>query len=356
MSHSPTPSSYAAAGVDIDAANTAVNLMKSHIKRTETPGVLSGIGSFGGMFALSSLGKFNDAVLVSSIDGVGTKLYIAIELNKHDTIGKDLVNHCVNDILVQGARPLLFLDYLGVGKIDPEVASEIVKGLSDACVQVECALIGGETAEMPGLYKPGDYDLAGCIVGIVERSKIVNGDRIEAGDVVLGVESNGLHTNGYSLARSVLLNESAYALADRPDELLGETVGEVLLAQHRCYAPAILPLLELVDVKGMAHITGGGFMDNIPRILPPGLGVAIDCASWQVPPIFKLIQQTGKVHELEMFRVFNMGIGFVVIVSEQEAEDALHQLINAGERAHRIGKVTFGSGISLSHGDDQLPQ
>ena len=341
---------YARAGVDIDAATDAVAHMKAHIQTTLTPGVLTGVGSFGGMFALSALGTLSDPVLVSSIDGVGTKLKIAFATGRHDTIGRDLVSHCVNDILVQGARPLFFLDYFGTGKLEPSVAADVVKGLAEGCRDAGCALIGGETAEMPGLYSAGEYDLAGCIVGIVERSKIVNGSEVKAGDIVLGLASDGLHTNGYSLARQVLLEDAKLSLDEPVPELGGTTLAEALLRPHRCYAPAVLPILDHspAPIKAMAHITGGGFVDNIPRVLPPGVGVEIDKNTWEVPALFRLIQRMGRVSESEMFRVFNMGIGYVLVVSPEAAEDTLMLLRASGETVTRLGVTVAGSGVSFT--------
>ena len=349
MSEHETGSAYARAGVDIDAATDAVSRMKTHIKTTLTPGVLTDVGSFGGMFALSALGTLRDPVLVSSIDGVGTKLKIAFATGRHDTIGKDLVSHCVNDILVQGARPLFFLDYFGTGKLEPSVAAAVVQGLSEGCREAGCALIGGETAEMPGLYQPGEYDLAGCIVGLVDRSKIVDGSRVAAGDIVLGLASNGLHTNGYSLARQALLEEAKLPLDSPIPELGGVSLADALLWSHRCYAPTVLPLLsdEAAPVKAMAHITGGGFVDNIPRVLPEGLGVEINTDSWVVPPLFRLIQEKGRVAEAEMFRVFNMGIGYVLIVAAEKADTVLEKLQASGETAYRLGVTVSGAGVEF---------
>ena len=350
MSNSNTNSSaYARAGVDIDAKMDAISRMKAQIRTTLTPGVLTDVGSFGGMFALSALGPLKDPVLVSSIDSVGTKVMIAFLTGRHDTIGRDLVNHCVNDILVQGARPLFFLDYLGVGRVNPEIAADIVKGLAEGCRAAGCALIGGETAELPGLYQPDDYDLAGCIVGLVERAKIVDGADVAAGDVVLGLASEGLHTNGYSLARQALLEDARMRLGVPVPELGGVALGEALLWPHRCYAPAVLPLLDLppTPVKAMAHITGGGFVDNIPRVLPDGVGVRIERGAWEVPPLFRLIQDKGGVSDAEMFRVFNMGIGFVLVVASDAAEDTLARLRAAGETACRLGEVVAGEGVTF---------
>ena len=345
-------SAYARAGVNIDAAVDAVGRMKAHVRTTMTPGVLTDVGSFGGMFALSALGALKDPVLVSSIDGVGTKLKIAFATGRHDTIGRDLVSHCVNDILVQGARPLFFLDYFGTGKLEPGVAAEVVKGLAEGCRAAGCALIGGETAEMPGLYESGEYDLAGCIVGLVERAKIVDGASVTPGDALLGLASEGLHTNGYSLARQALLEDAGMSLDAPVAELGGVTLGEALLWPHRCYAPAILPLLDLspTPVKAMAHITGGGFVDNIPRVLPPGVGVRVERGAWEVPPLFRLIQTAGGVSEAEMFRVFNMGIGFVLSVPADAAEDTLARLRASGETACRLGEVVAGAGVMFTDG------
>ncbi len=345
---SETGSAYARAGVDIDVAADAVGRMKAHIARTTTAGVLTDVGSFGGMFALSALGPMTDPVLVSSIDGVGTKLKIAFATGRHDTVGRDLVSHCVNDILVQGARPLFFLDYFGTGRLDPGVAAEVVKGLAGGCREAGCALIGGETAEMPGLYAPGEYDLAGCIVGLVERADIVDGSGVTPGDVVLGLGSDGLHTNGYSLARQALLDDAKMPLDAPVPELGGVPLADALLWPHRVYAPAVLPLLGAGRVKAMAHITGGGFVDNIPRVLPPGVGVRIDKSSWPVPPLFKLIQDRGGVGESEMFRVFNMGIGFVLIVSAASADEMIARLTDADEQVYRLGETVAGEGVTLT--------
>ncbi len=334
---------YRDAGVDIDAANEAVQRMRESIRSTFTPGVLTDVGSFGGMFSLGALGALENPVLVSSIDGVGTKLKVAIAVNKHDTIGKDLVNHCVNDILVQGARPLFFLDYFATGKLIPSVAVDVVKGLSEGCREAGCALIGGETAEMPGLYADGDYDLAGTIVGIVEQSKIVNGSRIEPGDTLVGLASSGLHTNGYSLARRILFDSGENGLSVYEHiPSIGRTLCEELLAPHRCYAPSVLPLLNEFDIKGMAHITGGGFYDNIPRILPPPCSVTIERRTWPIPPIFHLIQERGNVPEPEMYRTFNMGIGFIMVVSPEQAPLLAHRLNAVGESAYILGNVHRG--------------
>ena len=334
--------------MDIDAATDAVGRMKAHVSATLTPGVLTETGSFGGMFALSALGTLHDPVLVSSIDGVGTKLKIAFATGRHGTVGRDLVSHCVNDILVQGARPLFFLDYFGTGRLTPGVAAEVVRGLAEGCRAAGCALIGGETAEMPGLYAEGEYDLAGCIVGIVERSKIIDGSRVKPGDVLIGLASDGLHTNGYSLARQALLEDAGMSLDAPVPELGGVTLGDALLWPHRCYASAVLPLLDRfpAPIKAMAHLTGGG-TDNIPRVLPSGVGVEIDTKAWTVPPLFRLIQSAGGVSEAEMFRVFNMGIGFVLIAASEDAEAVMGRLRDAGETAYCVGRAVEGEGVTF---------
>jgi phosphoribosylformylglycinamidine cyclo-ligase len=334
---------YRDAGVDIDAGNEAVHRMRQHVRSTYTPDVLTDVGSFGGMFALSCLSGYERPVLVSSIDGVGTKVKVAALVGHHDSIGHDLVNHCVNDILVQGARPLFFLDYYGTGKLSPAVAEDVVRGLAEACRAVGCVLIGGETAELPGLYAEGDYDLVGCIVGVVDRSRIVDGTRVQPGDTVVGLASSGLHTNGYSLARRVLLDAGDASLS--PYETipaLGRTLSEELLIPHRCYAPAILPLLDEFDIHGMAHLTGGGFYENIPRVVPADCSVLIERRTWPIPPIFTLIQERGHVPEPEMYRTFNMGIGFVLILPPDQAPALAHHLNEAGESAYIIGGVRRG--------------
>ena len=333
---------YRRSGVDIDAANDAVRRMRDTVRGTFTPGVLTDVGSFGGMFSLAAFSDMSSPVLVSSIDGVGTKLKVAILTNRHDTIGRDLVNHCVNDILVQGARPLFFLDYFATGKLNPQVVADVVKGVADGCRDAGCALIGGETAEMPGLYADGDYDLAGCITGIVDRSRIVDGSKIMPGDTVVGLASNGLHTNGYALARAVLLDGDTGLSPFEHVAALGHTLGEELLAAHRCYAPSVQPVLDEIDVHGMAHLTGGGFYENIPRVLPADCSVTIERRTWPVPPIFSLIQERGSVPEPEMYRTFNMGIGFVLIVPAEQAPSIAHRLNTLGESAYIIGNVHRG--------------
>jgi len=338
MSERPSLS-YADSGVDIDAGNEAVVRMKQHVRSTFNSHVLADLGSFGGMFALNS--DSSGPVLVSSMDGVGTKLMIAFQTGVHNTIGCDLVWHCVNDILVQGARPLFFLDYFATGKLEPQVAAAVVEGLAEGCRTTGCVLIGGETAEMPGMYRPGEYDLAGCIVGTVERDRIIDGTRVGAGDVLIGLASDGLHTNGYSLARKVFFDVAGWSV-DRHVPDLGSTLGDALLAPHRCYAPALLPILEPMGVKAMAHITGGGFYDNIPRVLPVECAAHVERSSWEVPPLFRLIQELGGVAEAEMYRTFNMGIGMVVVVDRDLASATVDALNAAGERAGIIGEVARG--------------
>ena len=324
----PIRETYSKAGVNIDAAARAKTLIARHAKTTFRPEVLSGIGFFGGLFEFKG---YHNPVLVSSVDGVGTKLKIAIALDNHNTIGIDLVNHCVNDILTGGAEPLFFLDYIAMGKLIPEQVEAIVDGLAGACREVGCALIGGETAEMPGIYSTDEYDLVGFIVGVVEKDRIISGKSIQAGDVALGLPSSGLHTNGYSLARKIF-GESRSALETRYPEL-DCTVGEELLEPHRCYYRQLKPLLSMI--KGMAHITGGGLIDNVPRILPEGLSVHFRRESWRVPPLFQLIQKKGNVDRQEMFRVFNMGIGMVVICSP----DNVTQLTQVLPEINIIGEV-----------------
>ena len=323
---------YADAGVNLDAADQAKRQMREVIRSTHGPQVLGAMGGFGGLFAIGELG-LRDPVLVSSIDGVGTKLKIAFTLNRHESVGKDLVAHCVNDILVCGARPLFFLDYLALGAMDGDQAVAVVRGVAEGCREAGCALIGGETAAMPGFYAPGEYDLAGAIVGVVERDRIISGQAIRAGDVAVGFPALGLHTNGYALARHALANDD---LSATPPEL-SRSLGDELLQPHRCYLNDVWPLLEQGLVTGMAHITGGGLVDNVPRVLPDGLGVDFDASTWEVLPIFRLIQQRGQIAWEEMQRVFNLGIGFVAFVHAEDAERALALVSAAGGRA--IGVV-----------------
>ncbi len=326
---------YKSAGVDIKAGEKTVQKIKDYAKNTFNKNVLSEIGLFGGFYELE-LSKYKNPVLVSSVDGVGTKLKIAIEMNSHETIGQDLVNHCVNDIAVCGAEPLFFLDYFATGKLNPNVAAEVIKGFSIACKENQCALIGGETAEMPGLYNESDYDISGTIVGIVEKEKIINGSRIQKDDLIVGITSNGLHTNGYSLARKVLLNK--FELNQFIPEL-NNTLGKELLKIHKSYLQLITRLKEDLDIKGMAHITGGGIVGNISRIIPEGLNVKIHWGNWTPPPIFQLIRESGNVKITEMRKVFNMGIGLAIIISPKDERKLFELCHLLSEHALLIGEV-----------------
>jgi phosphoribosylformylglycinamidine cyclo-ligase len=329
-------SSYRQSGVDIDAGNEAVRRIKALARRTYTSGVLSGVGAFGGLFALDA--AVPDPVLVASADGVGTKLKVAFLAGVHDTIGIDLVNHCVNDILVQGARPLFFLDYLATGRLAPDVAEQIVRGIAAACRENGCALLGGETAEMPGFYAAGEYDVAGFIVGLVSRSKIVDGHGVVAGDILVALPSSGLHTNGYSLGRHLAFDVLGLTV-DSHVPALGETVGAAFLRPHRSYLRVVAPLVERGWIKGMAHITGGGITENLPRTLPEGRTFSLDRGSWTVPPVFSWLQQAGGLEDGEMFRVFNMGVGLILVVSAAQADAVLSFLHAASEPAWRLGIV-----------------
>jgi phosphoribosylformylglycinamidine cyclo-ligase len=334
---------YKASGVDIDAGNEAVSRIRRLARSTFTPAVLSDIGSFGGLFRFDTA-RFADPVLVSSADGVGTKLKVAFAAGRHDTVGADLVNHCVNDILVQGAEPLFFLDYLGTGRLSPQIAEEVVSGMARACRENGCALLGGETAEMPGFYADGEYDLAGFIVGVVDRARVIDGRTLAVGDVLVGIPSSGLHTNGYSLARRIVFERLGLRVDSHVPEL-GRTVGEALLETHRSYLPVIRPLLDGGRIKGMAHITGGGITDNLPRMLPPGTAAAIDRGSWDVPPIFPWLQQAGGVPPDDMLRTFNMGVGLIVGTDRSRAASMIDDLAARGERGARvIGEVVTASG------------
>src|SRR3954469_23563136 len=331
---------YKTAGVDIDAGNETVRRIRTLARGTFPPGVLSEIGSFGGLFHLDRE-RFRDPVLVSSADGVGTKLKVAFMMNRHDTVGADLVNHCVNDILVQGAEPLFFLDYLATGRLSPAVAEQVVSGVAHGCKENGCALIGGETAEMPGFYADGEYDIAGFIVGIVDRKSIVDGHGIVPGDVLIGLPSSGLHTNGYSLARRVFFDVCGLAVTT-PVRELRTTVGEALLAEHRSYLRPIQPLLDANLLKGRAHIPGGGITESLPRILPEGCAAEIDRASWDVPQLFRYIEARGGVPDEDMFRTFNMGIGLIVSCAEEQRQQAVTLLTSAGEQPIMIGRVVAG--------------
>ena len=334
-------SDYKAAGVDIDAGNETVRRIRTLARGTFTPGVLSEIGSFGGLFRLDR-DRYKDPVLVSSADGVGTKLKVAFMMDKHDTVGADLVNHCVNDILVQGAEPLFFLDYLATGRLSPAVAEQVVTGVARACKENGCALLGGETAEMPGFYADGEYDIAGFIVGAVEKERVIDGRAVVPGDVLIAVPSAGLHTNGYSLARRVFFELAGWKPGTFVSEL-GTTIGEALLAPHRSYLSLVRPLIEREWVKGLAHITGGGLTENLPRTLPEGCAADIDLQSWSIPPMFQLLQKHGAIAREEMFRAFNMGVGLVIVCTSRDAERVLNTLMRGGEpNAFRIGFVVAG--------------
>jgi phosphoribosylformylglycinamidine cyclo-ligase len=336
---------YREAGVDITAADEAKDRIKKLARATFNGGVLSEIGSFGGMFR-PDLSRLREPVLVASTDSVGTKTKVAVLAGVHDTVGHDIVNHCVNDILVQGAVPLFFLDYLALGRIDVDKVEAIVRGVASACSEVGCPLIGGETAQMPDVYAPDDYDLAGFIVGMVDRDNALTGAAVREGDVLLGLPSSGLHTNGYTLARKVLFDGMGHRVDTAIPEL-GTTVGAALLAPHRSYLSALEPLLERRKIRALAHITGGGFPGNIPRVLPDGLGARVRKSAWAVPPLFRLIQKGGAVDEDEMYRTFNMGIGMVAIVAPEDLHDAEHSLERRGETSFVIGSVVKGRGVVL---------
>ena len=337
---SPTPVTYADAGVDISRANRTKQRIKYLAHKTFTRGVLSEIGGFGGLFAIDKT-RYADPVLVSSVDGVGTKLKVAFEMKLHSTIGADLVNHCVNDIAVQGAAPLFFMDYLATGKLDPSVAEQVVEGIADACKHNGCALIGGETAEMPGFYPNGEYDLAGFIVGVVDREKIIIGKNVQIGDVILGLSSNGLHTNGYSLARKLLFEVAHYSAETYVNEIKNK-VGNELMRTHKSYWPALKRLVDADCVTAMAHITGGGITENLPRVLPRGTGAAIELGSWPVLPIFEHLQQLGNVPQDEMLRTFNMGLGMLLVVPAAKFKKAQTVLERIGEKFYTVGRIVKG--------------
>ncbi len=332
---------YRDAGVDIDAGNKAVDLMKKHVRSTYRPEVLGDIGGFGGLFALD-VAKYRQPVLVSGTDGVGTKLCIAFMTDKHDTIGQDAVAMCVNDILVQGAEPLFFLDYLAVGKLSPEQVAAIVSGIAGACLESGCSLIGGETAEMASFYKNNEYDIGGFAVGVAERSKLITGQTIQPGDVLIGLPSSGLHSNGYSLVRKICFDVKQMDINQFVPEL-EKTLGEELLIPTKLYPKACLPLIEKYAIKGMVHITGGGFYENIPRVLPDGCGAMVDTESWPKPPVFALLQHWGNVAWTEMYRTFNMGIGMILVVSPSDVKEIQDDLSARAEAAFVIGQVTQGA-------------
>ncbi len=338
------PLTYADAGVSFEAEAAALKRLKALVQTTYRPEVMSDVGSFGGLFAL---GTYQQPVLVSSTDSVGTKLKVAFKAGKHDSVGFDIVAHCGNDIVVQGAEPLFFLDYIGIGKVDPAVIEEIITGLAAGCREIGCALIGGETAELPGFYAPGEYDLVGTIVGVVEKDALITGKQIEPGDKLIGLVSTGLHTNGFSLARRILFDRCKYNVDTHLLEL-GTTVGEELLKPHKSYVKSILKLREVCNVKGIAHITGGGLPANVERILPMGCHAIIEKDRWEVPPIFGILQREGDVAEAEMYRVFNMGVGLVLALAPDAVSIALEFLKTSEESAHLIGEVVAGEkGVRL---------
>ena len=330
---------YADAGVNIERANRTKQRIKYLAHKTFNKSVLSEIGGFGGLFSIPL--KFKDPVLVSSVDGVGTKLKVAFEMNVHHTIGGDLVNHCVNDVAVQGAAPLFFMDYLATGKLEPEVAEKVVEGIADACKHNGCALIGGETAEMPGFYPDGEYDLAGFIVGAVEREKIITGKKVQIGDVILGLPSNGLHTNGYALARKLLFEVARYTPETYVNEVKGK-VGNELMRPHRSYWPILRKLVDSECVSAMAHVTGGGITENLPRVLPRGTGAVIELGSWPVLPIFEHLEKLGNVSQDEMLRTFNMGLGMLLVVPNTKFKKTQTLLERASEKAYTVGRIVKG--------------
>ena len=339
---------YKSAGVDIDAGNDTVRRIRALARSTFTAGVLSDIGSFGGLFQFEA-GRFREPVLVASADGVGTKLRVAFLTGRHDTVGADLVNHCVNDILMQGAEPLFFLDYLATGRLTPEVAESVVGGIASACRDNGCALLGGETAEMPGFYGEGSYDLAGFIVGVVDREKLISGQTVVAGDVLVGVPSSGLHTNGFSLARRIVFDQLGLRVDTHVAEL-GCTLGEALMEPHRSYLSLVRPLLGGGRIKALAHITGGGITDNLPRVLPHGTVAVVDAAAWEVPPIFRWLQQNGHVPVDDMMRTFNMGLGLVIVTAREKAEQLLEELAARGGRDARVvGEIVAGEAPSVTY-------
>jgi len=343
---------YKQAGVNIAAGNEAVERMKRHVARTTRPEVIGGLGGFGGLFAMDRE-KYKEPILVSGTDGVGTKLKVAFAADKHDTVGIDAVAMCVNDIVVQGAEPLFFLDYLAVGVLEPGKVEQIVAGVAEGCVQAGCALIGGETAEMPSMYQDGEYDIAGFTVGVVEKSKMIDGSTIRPGDAIIGLASSGVHSNGFSLVRKLLLDSGKYGVNDVVPALgEGVTVGEALLAPTRIYVKPVLALLEKVAVRGMAHITGGGFIENIPRVLPSNVNAHIKLGSWPMPKIFGLLRSEGNLTHDDCYRTFNMGIGYVIVVPADEREAALEALRAAGETPYEIGVVTTGTGVVTFEGTE----
>ena len=344
MSEQPGGLSYAAAGVDIDAAHRAMKGVAALVRSTATPDTLSELGSFGGLYRVPRDARA--PVLVASTDGVGTKLKVAFTTGRHGTVGEDLVNHCVNDILVQGARPLFFLDYVGVGRLEPGVVEELVSGVARGCRENGCALLGGETAEMPDMYAPGEYDLAGTIVGMVEEDRVIDGRAIRPGDAIVALASTGLHTNGYSLARRIVFERMGLGPDDPFPEEDG-SVADVLLRVHKSYLRSLYPLIEAGRIRGLAHITGGGLTDNVPRILPPGVDARFDRSTWTVPALFRVLQREGGVDEREMHRAFNMGVGMAAVVAPHHADAAVRDLRAAGEQAWIAGEIVPGEGKVL---------
>ncbi len=337
--------SYENAGVSLEAGYEVVRRIKKHVSSTARPGSMGGIGSFGGMFDLASLG-YREPVLVSGTDGVGTKLKIAFAMGKHDTVGIDAVAMCVNDVLAQGAEPLIFLDYVAVGHNDPFKVEAIVSGVAEGCRQAGCALVGGETAEMPGMYDGGEYDIAGFTVGVVEKSRLIDGSKVKVGDILVGVASSGVHSNGFSLVRKIV-SDNGLSYSDAIPEFGGRSLGEVLLTPTKIYVKQVLDVIRSCDVHGISHITGGGFDENIPRVLQGGQGIEINEGSWEIPPVFRMLEKWGGVPHREMFNVFNMGIGMVIVLDESEAQKAISILESHGEKASVIGKVTAVPGVSI---------
>ncbi len=344
---------YRESGVDIDAQDRALERVRELVRATYTDGVLSDQGAFGGMFVVPK--GLKEPVLTASADGVGTKLKVAFATGRHDTVGRDLVHHCINDILVQGARPLFFLDYLATGRLEPEVAAQVIGGVAGACADHGVALLGGETAEMPGLYADGEYDLAGFIVGVVERRRILDGSRVAAGDVLVGLPSSGLHTNGYSLARKVLFEQLGLRVDDRVDRL-GRAVGDELLEVHRCYLEPVWPLLDKDRIHAMAHITGGGLTDNLPRVLPEGLRARVKVGAWDVPPVFRLLAEEGRIPEDDLWRTFNLGVGAVLVVPPKQLSKVFKVLRKSGCPGFPMGNVIEGErGVEYDHPPSGYP-
>ena len=338
--------SYENAGVNLEAGYEVVRRIKSHVKSTSRPGVMGNIGAFGGMFDLASLG-YKEPILVSGTDGVGTKLKLAFEMDKHDTIGIDAVAMCVNDVLAQGAEPLFFLDYVAVGHNEPAKIEAIVASVAEGCRQAGCALIGGETAEMPGMYGGGEYDIAGFTCGVVERAKLIDGTKVKVGDVLVGIQSSGVHSNGFSLVRKIV-SDNNFDLHQPHADLGDKPLGEVLLTPTRIYVKQVLEVIKQCDVHGISHITGGGFDENIPRILTEGQGVEVTEGSWEILPVFRFLEKWGGVAHREMFNIFNMGVGMVIALDSAEADQAIEILTAAGEKASVIGRIVEGEGVTIN--------